>query len=148
MNVLASSLSSQPAFHNGRQYRDLARGERELVSRRERRVHVLASSLSCLYEIHISCMTPTFFHTSRKTALWLRKLGSQFRVQRHPCKRSGFLAFAFIKHTSRAGIMEADDCQVTSFHGPTAIPPSALNKPSIMKRYHRTSVSMIPVPGT
>ena len=31
-----------------------------------------------------------------------------------------------------AGIMEAD-----SFHSPTVIPPSALDKPSIMMRYHR-----------
>ena len=37
-----------------------------------------------------------------------------------------------------AGIMEADDRKVaTVFHSPTAIPPSALDKPSIMKRYHR-----------
>ena len=35
------------------------------------------------------------------------------------------------------GIMEADDRQVTSLHSPTVIPPSALDKPSIMKRYHR-----------
>ena len=36
-----------------------------------------------------------------------------------------------------AGIMEADDRQVTSFHSPTVIPPSALDKPNIMKRYDR-----------
>ena len=36
-----------------------------------------------------------------------------------------------------AGIMEADDRQLTSFHSPTVIPPSALDKSSIMKRYHR-----------
>ena len=37
-----------------------------------------------------------------------------------------------------AGIMEADDRQVTTvFHSPTVIPPSALDKPSIMKSYHR-----------
>ena len=35
-----------------------------------------------------------------------------------------------------AGIMEADDRQVTSFHSPVVIPPSALDKPSIMKRCH------------
>ena len=35
------------------------------------------------------------------------------------------------------GIMEADERQVMSFHSPTVIPPSALDKPSIMKRYHR-----------
>ena len=35
-----------------------------------------------------------------------------------------------------AGIMEADDRQVTSLHSPNVIPPSALDKPSIMKRYH------------
>ena len=34
-----------------------------------------------------------------------------------------------------AGIMEADDRQVTTVF--TVIPPSALDKPSIMKRYHR-----------
>ena len=33
--------------------------------------------------------------------------------------------------------MEADDCQVTTFHNPTVIPSSAFEKPSIMKRYHR-----------
>ena len=33
--------------------------------------------------------------------------------------------------------MEADDRRVASFHSPTVIPPSALDKPSIMKRYHR-----------
>ena len=34
--------------------------------------------------------------------------------------------------------MEADDSPVTdSFHSLTVIPPSALDKPSIMKRYHR-----------
>ena len=37
---------------------------------------------------------------------------------------------------SGAGIMEADDCD-DSFHSPTVIPQSALDKPSIMKRYHR-----------
>ena len=36
-----------------------------------------------------------------------------------------------------AGIMEADDRQVTTAFSPTVIPPSALDKPSIMKRYHR-----------
>ena len=36
-----------------------------------------------------------------------------------------------------AGIMEADDCQVTTVFSPTVIPPSAFDKPSIMKRYHR-----------
>ena len=34
-----------------------------------------------------------------------------------------------------AGIMEADDRQVTTVF--TVIPPSALGKPSIMNRYHR-----------
>ena len=38
--------------------------------------------------------------------------------------------------TSGAGIMEADDRRVTSFHSPTVIPLSALDKPSIMKHYH------------
>ena len=39
---------------------------------------------------------------------------------------------------SGAGIMEDDDRQVTTvFDSPTIIPPSALDKPSIMKRYHR-----------
>ena len=37
-----------------------------------------------------------------------------------------------------AGIMEADDRQVTTvFTDKSVIPPSALDKPSIMKRYHR-----------
>ena len=36
-----------------------------------------------------------------------------------------------------AGIVEADDRQVTTVFSPTVIPPSALDKPSIMKRYHR-----------
>ena len=35
-------------------------------------------------------------------------------------------------------IMEADD----SFHSPTVIPPSALDKPSIMKRYHHQRTTM------
>ena len=35
-----------------------------------------------------------------------------------------------------SGIMEANDRQVTSFHSPTVIPPSALDKPRIMKPYH------------
>ena len=38
---------------------------------------------------------------------------------------------------SGAGIMEADDRQVTSLHSPIIIPPSAVDKPSIMKHYHR-----------
>ena len=33
--------------------------------------------------------------------------------------------------------MEADDCQVTTVFSPTVIPPLALDRPSIMKRYHR-----------
>ena len=37
--------------------------------------------------------------------------------------------------TLGAAIMEAHDCQVTVF-SPIVIPPSALNKPSIMKRFH------------
>ena len=37
-----------------------------------------------------------------------------------------------------AGVMEADDSRVTTvFHSPTVIPPSALDKLSITKRYHR-----------
>ena len=36
-----------------------------------------------------------------------------------------------------AGIMEADDVSDDSLHSATVIPPSALDKPSIMKRYHR-----------
>ena len=42
--------------------------------------------------------------------------------------------------TPGADIMEADDRQLSSddsFHSPTVIPPSALDKPSIMKHYHR-----------
>ena len=35
-----------------------------------------------------------------------------------------------------AGIMEADDRQMTAVFSPTVTPPSALDKPSIMKRYH------------
>ena len=38
---------------------------------------------------------------------------------------------------SGAGIMEADNRLVMSFHSPTVIPPSVLDKSSIMKRYHR-----------
>ena len=38
---------------------------------------------------------------------------------------------------SGAGIMEADDRQVTTVFSPTVIPLSAVDKPSIMKRYHR-----------
>ena len=36
-----------------------------------------------------------------------------------------------------ACIMEAHNSQVMNFHSPTVIPSSALDKPSIMKRYHR-----------
>ena len=41
--------------------------------------------------------------------------------------------------TLLAGIIEADARQMTvdSFHSPAVIPPAALDKPSIMKRYHR-----------
>ena len=41
--------------------------------------------------------------------------------------------------------MEADDRQVVdSFHSPTVIPPSALDKPSIKKRYHRRESAVTP----
>ena len=43
--------------------------------------------------------------------------------------------------------MEADDRQVTSFHSPTAIPPSALDKTEYHGALPSSSASMILTPG-
>ena len=72
---------------------------------------------------------------------WLSCTSVTFSLTPQPGHHSHSLSCT--SPTSGAGIMEADDRQSDdSFHSLTVIPPSALDKPSIIKRYHRRQTCM------